>query len=453
MSKMTLNNIDRKMLEETIISVCLADKNVSRNTSLKKVANQLKLDFDCVFKFYNTRNLSPVIRELKSKAINDLSKSATVNQFNTNPSNHVVELEFAESNNLSNEQQENNICKGNAKKAIDSDIVIGMLTDYEDGHMTVKEICDKYNVSSCTLYRYKKMMGVEKGEDMRKKNYHRKKYNQPRKSIAELQQEYVAKTTAVEKIIEESAEKLTTEESKETLEIATGDKKLGLCEEVLTSVIPDGFSFSKRERAIDYAGLCADRHDMPVDNFIFNVLNESEMFDYEAQYNHAVEWLKENVKTGTLYLYMTGMQCILAATIKACYDLGIGLSLLHRNAGKQIYEKQVVWENQAVVSEFDIACESIKRKGAIYKTNTDINYEKFYTISVNKVCDKNDGFTETAYLCCSTMEQACSLLPQYIAKINEYRGDKKLCVFISECHIQDQRFVWDLNLTKSFNFK
>lgn len=459
MSKMTLNNIDRKMLEDTIISVCVADKNVSRNTSLKKVANQLKLDFDCVFKFYNTRNLAPVIRKLKQQTM-DTSEIVAVSPFNINPSSHVINLDSTDSSNLSIEQQENNICKSGGKKAIDSDIVINMLTDYENSDMSVKEICDKYNVSSFTLYKYKKMMGVEKGEDMRKKNYHNKKRNTPhRKSIEELQKEYVTKTTTVSKIDEEPVNKNT---EVEKIEKVIDDKKFivinpnnkaGLCEEILTSVIPEGFSFNKRVREIDYAGLCADRHDMPIDNFIFNVLNESEMFDYETQYNHAVEWLKENVKTGTLYLYMTGMQCILAATIKACYDLGIGLTLLHRNAAKQIYEKQVVWENKAVVSEFDIACEFIRRKGVIYKTDTDINNEKFYTISVNKVCDKNDGFMETAYLCCSTMEQACSLLPQYITKINERRGDQKLCVFISECHIQDQRFIWDINLTKSFNFK
>lgn len=459
-TRTNIKDIDQKQLEEAIISICVEDSktHTDRSTSLRKVAKELKLPLEVVYKYYNTH---PVGSKIKEQIIKQKQQETIVEKINTATITTPVfyipnklpdsaqtskELVFAE---------EDDLIPGEYHVLTD-DQIIDLCIDYYETTMAVKDIQKKYRISYKRLYEYLREYG-EGEENMRGKGRGHKKRGPSKNkkvSVEELREKYVTTSTpAIEEKIIVDAESEAIKEGATNEEVSVDeDKTINLCENVLLSI--DNISLIKREEKVDYAGLCADRHDMPVDRFIFNVLDEKEMFDYDKLYDHASNWLKENVTSGNLYLYMTGMQCILAAVIKACHDQEIGLSLLHRNASKQIYEKQMIWDSKTV-SELDAAAAKIRRKGPMYLSQNPINTDKFYTISINKVLEFSDGFEECCYAVLPTVDEAFALYSKSMMKIQEYREKEKLCVFMSECHIdkEQQRFMWDMNLSKSYNFK
>ena len=106
-------------------------------------------------------------------------------------------------------------------------------------------------------------------------------------------------------------------------------------------------------------GLVADRHDMgPINDFVFESLDESLMFDYARQYVIAEEAIKKHIDGGnkSLVIYATGLQSALTTTIKVCNDLGVPLTIMHYNTKEHTYIPQIVSEspNKLIIpSEFD----------------------------------------------------------------------------------------------------
>lgn len=106
-------------------------------------------------------------------------------------------------------------------------------------------------------------------------------------------------------------------------------------------------------------GLVADRHDMgAINDFVFESLDESLMFDYARQYVIAEEAIKKHIDGGnkSLVIYATGLQSALTTVIKLCNDLNIALTIMHYNTKEHTYIPQVVSEspNKLIIpSEFD----------------------------------------------------------------------------------------------------
>ena len=98
------------------------------------------------------------------------------------------------------------------------------------------------------------------------------------------------------------------------------------------------------------AGLVSDRHDSidrKVDLFIYNgiVLRGEKILDFEYLYDIADKFItKEVIDKGynKLKLYVTGLQPTLASVIKASYDKGITLILLHYNSANGKYVEQFI---------------------------------------------------------------------------------------------------------------
>ena len=109
-------------------------------------------------------------------------------------------------------------------------------------------------------------------------------------------------------------------------------------------------------------GLCAGRHDLPVEGYIFN--REIDPTDTKAIEKVAFDWVVENcaitrkygiglnqadnedVKVFTsdteLVLYVTGLTIALAAVIKACMVNGVMLTLMHYNRELNDYFEQII---------------------------------------------------------------------------------------------------------------
>lgn len=106
-------------------------------------------------------------------------------------------------------------------------------------------------------------------------------------------------------------------------------------------------------------GLVADRHDMgPINDFVFESLDESLMFDYARQYVIAADAIKKHIDGGnkSLIIYATGLQSALTTVIKVCNDLNVPLTIMHYNTKEHTYIPQVVSEspNKLIIpSEFD----------------------------------------------------------------------------------------------------
>ena len=106
------------------------------------------------------------------------------------------------------------------------------------------------------------------------------------------------------------------------------------------------------ENPIKAVGLISNRHDMPVDSFIFEEsFSSSLMFDYEKQYEICENFIlnniefNDNVADKTLYVYVTGLQSALGSITKVCFDHKINLAFFHYNYETNEYCKQVIFDS------------------------------------------------------------------------------------------------------------
>lgn len=96
-------------------------------------------------------------------------------------------------------------------------------------------------------------------------------------------------------------------------------------------------------------GLCASRHIMPVDKFIYNepVFRPGKAIDFkkiQSIADNAVFYCREG-----LDLYVTGCGPALGAVISACYGYRIPLTLYHWDKVSESYEPQVIFPEASVV--------------------------------------------------------------------------------------------------------
>ena len=452
--------------------------------AVKQVANKLKIDQDFVRHIYNTRKIGQKKQELEEhekelqlKFTDNISTpAAIVNISNLYPNQELtcnMSIEYnkeLENSNIKPAEEIKVSLKEEGAYFINDDIKLQVVMDYESGEYTYETVAKKYNISKSSAYRIIKEIGGENVKSKKKSNARRKSssgsrsYNnhQRRKTIKELEKKYVGKSfeevqkqeaiedkvpDLISKIEEKSIEKNIDKQEKKNIVVAIN--------EPIKTVLHTSYKLEQVKETATKAGLCSDRHEMNVEIFIYNTLSEDEMFNYPQLYNRAVNFIKENCPSNTLHLYCTGIQCALAAVIKACHDLKVTLSLFHYNAAKSIYMRQDVWKySDNYIDEITAAYADIMRKGPVYTFGGKINSEEFYTISVNHVKEKSDGFISQAYVVCDTIENAFKLYADYVKDINDKENCKtRKAVFLTKCKVEKGKFIWNNNLSKSFNYK
>lgn len=91
-------------------------------------------------------------------------------------------------------------------------------------------------------------------------------------------------------------------------------------------------------------GLCAGRHDMPVEQFIFPY--EVDPTDFEGMKSVALDFILDfaNPRVGvySFVVYVTGLTACVAAVISACVQCEVNLTLMHYNRATGEYIPQVV---------------------------------------------------------------------------------------------------------------
>lgn len=98
-------------------------------------------------------------------------------------------------------------------------------------------------------------------------------------------------------------------------------------------------------------GLVADRHNMPVNDFIFKTsLSKSIMFDYDKIEDICREYIDEMVdfvngeSQQKLIVYVTGIQCVLSSLIKVTNEKKVNLTLRHYDSDTNTYHTHVIWD-------------------------------------------------------------------------------------------------------------
>ena len=156
-------------------------------------------------------------------------------------------------------------------------------------------------------------------------------------------------------------------------------------------------------------GLVKERHEMPCQLYVFDeALTEQLMFDYKAQLEICEAFITEHVefKNGKpcqdVVCYVTGIQCALAAFIRACHDNGVNLILRHYNNRYTKYAYQSIW------SEFgetypDYMASLIGQSDKVCTYNvrlSEMKTQHLYTVCVVTYTKDNAPIT-SLYLCAS----------------------------------------------------
>ena len=110
-------------------------------------------------------------------------------------------------------------------------------------------------------------------------------------------------------------------------------------------------------------GLVRDRHELPVDTYIFDEI--ADVFDFDSMYDKAAAFISDEVGVSrvagrainaasytddeiyrgdsVLVVYVTGLSAALAAVIAACAAYGVSLVLMHYDRETSDYRPQTIF--------------------------------------------------------------------------------------------------------------
>lgn len=87
-------------------------------------------------------------------------------------------------------------------------------------------------------------------------------------------------------------------------------------------------------------GLCAGRHELPCNTFIFNKVKDP--MDFQALYEQAMEILAPYAGQH-IAIYVTGLSTLLGAVTSVCANLGCSLVLKHYDRNLGAYKPQFIF--------------------------------------------------------------------------------------------------------------
>lgn len=205
-----------------------------------------------------------------------------------------------------NKGDETKMEHGGKRKRINDDTILEIVSRLENGK-SAKEVSKELSVSLQSVYKYAKEFDVEIQSNRKKK--------------------------------------VTTKESTKSVDqndIVEVKEDKNNTEEVNIPIIPIGLLITKNTVT---AGLIKDRHNLPVDKYIFDDIDSRLMFDYNKLDKIVKDFIeKEQISGNTnLVVYVTGLVSANASLIKVCSELNINLTLMHYNEDSNIYHQQPIF--------------------------------------------------------------------------------------------------------------
>ena len=285
--------------------------------SKKQIANDFNLKLSYVVSVAQRAPVKFRIKEIKQKLIAQQSVEEVKKE------EAVVEV-------ASNNDQE---VKAVTRTKLTDDQKLEIASRYESGDLA-RDIAKDYGIHYATVYTIIKKLNVNPHKQYKRRG------EEETKLVEEVKEQPVKEETAKKKIYivngNKAANKKQTVSKKE--ETVTQQQKNNDSYD-RTAITADSYLFK--------CGLCSDRHDMPVDTFVFNRLISSLDLTLKSdRVDEAMEFLEKNIPfedglpTKKLHLYATGNQILFQAVLIAAMRLKINVIVCHYHApgGLMVYD-------------------------------------------------------------------------------------------------------------------
>ena len=212
-------------------------------------------------------------------------------------------------------------------------------------------------------------------------------------------------------------------------------------------------------------GLVDGRHDMPTNKYIFDSVSRTNMFDYEFQEEKCRNFITKNipfvngVAAKSLVVYVTGLQCVLAALIKVTAELKVNLVLNHFNSDNGGYVSQVIWNKFNL--ETPEGYKFVKR----FREGPDHNLFS-YDASLDELLKLNDFYVISKYevrgkgnvISCDRVfvkdfNNLWSIYPTFVSQINADNGKCLAVNIFSVKKSNDGKYLFDDKICQAYNKK
>lgn len=209
---------------------------------------------------------------------------------------------------------------------------------------------------------------------------------------------------------------------------------INTCNEDITDLQPVNVNSTVR------VGLVAERHPMPVDDFIFkNRISSNLMFDYARLERMCREYIEDTIdfdENGcgkqTLVVYVTGIQCVLSSLIKVTNEMKVNLILRHYNSDTNSYARHVIWNQFGSSNIPDEICKLFTNTTNSYVFNCTIDelYNNKSLVKISKVYYRDVAYKNIDHIdtiLTKNIDDAFYLMKNHIEKANE--KDQKMIIF------------------------
>ena len=209
-------------------------------------------------------------------------------------------------------------------------------------------------------------------------------------------------------------------------------------------------------------GLIQGRHDMGVEDYIFENIDNELMFNFDAQYVIARNYIngcipfKNGKAAKGIMLYTSGLQSVLSTVIRVCTDMKIPLTIMHYNAETHQYVPQTILEDTTITNSVPLQFNNILNRYArvsLYDCTPQdvIDYSGKIVEVVDCYYDSPMGsdkrnILRTEIILFINIEAAWDCFRK---KANEFIEDKS--IFINYGQIINNKYMKDANIARASN--
>lgn len=248
------------------------------------------------------------------------------------------------------------------KYEIDDEVILSILIcdSYVNEGLTIMQCVTKYNVTKYFVTKVLKENNVTMRSG-RKSVLNTDKIVKEIKDVININIVEEAEKTIEEKVVEEvkTEEPEVVEVNKSDSNVKPNRNTIIFCDQEYSNDKLYRVQFNKYAQDIIVAGLCKNRHDMPVSKYVFDTLNEKEIDDPKYIENRATGFInayvrpKPTMPSKTLVLYCTGFALALSTIIKVCVQNKINLITMHWNPNTESYVPQTTIDIFGKVPQID----------------------------------------------------------------------------------------------------
>ena len=223
----------------------------------------------------------------------------------------------------------------------DSEILSILICDAYTEGFNILDCAKKFNTTKYQVQKYLKLNNIQ----TRKRGCRVVKNDDEIVEAADETVKTDIEATEPEKVEKDIDTNMDQNEDSET-KLEPTNNTIVFCEQSFKNQKLDKLDFNKYSQDIFVAGLCRNRHDMPVNKYIFDTLNEEEIDNPKYIESRALGFInayvrpKPTMPAKTLVLYCTGFALALSTIVKVCIQNRVNLLTMHYNPHTNSYTPQ-----------------------------------------------------------------------------------------------------------------